>query len=520
VTVALLVALAYARRIADGVSNVDDYLYAAQTSDLLHGLSAGPSGVVEAWKQHPTNSPLVPTLATPLAAIDPDPSTLVLIQLPLMLGLLGACALLLGRLGVRGRCRWVLAAAVVVLPPVLTYSVMLSFAIAAALCTVAALASYLASDRLRRIGPAIGLGAALGLLSLTRVVAVVYLAALAVPIAVDLAVDRTDVQRRCRGGLLALAIALALALPWWLTAGPDAWHYLTDAGYSDGSVFTRGWTLPHRLTSRLTWTADESGWLIALTTAAVFVVATATAVARLVRHRGAHDESEGNPDRAVVLSAAVVVLGMLLLGTSSNAGTAFALPMFVMAACAGVAVATSALRDADRRRRFGAVVAGGVLLFVTVGAVFLSGPPPAISGRRLWLSETPVRSQVEAAMGCDCALPDQARLNEDIYAVIGGQRTLVLRDDAVVNPESLRFVGRRQGVQVDLLAPGGGALRDRTLLRTVRYVLAGKTAAPYLTVDLARADQLLDRAGFRVVLERSLSPSNRVVVYAAPGTAP
>jgi hypothetical protein len=375
-----------------------------------------------------------------------------------------------------------------------------------------------ASDRLRRIGPAIGLGAALGLLSLSRVVAVVYLAALAVPLAVDLATDRTDGQRRCRGGLLALGIGLAIALPWWLTAGPDAWHYLSDAGYGDGSVFTRGWALPHRLASRLTWTADESGWLIALTTAAVFVAASVTAVIRHARHRRGRDESEGDPDRAVILVAAVVVLGMLLLGTSSNAGTAFALPMFVLAAGVGVAVATSVLRDADRRRRFGAVLAGGVLLLVTVGAVFLPEPPPAISGRRLWLSETPVRSQVKAALGCHCALPDQARINEDISDVIGDQPTLLLRDDAVVNAESLRFAGRRRGVPVDLVAPAGGPLPDRNLLASVRYVLAGTTAVPYLGIDLGRAAELLDEAGFRVVLELNLSPSNRVAVYAAPRT--
>ena len=75
----------FGRQVEAGFSNVVDYLYALQTRALLSGVESGPPSLVSAWKLFGDNSPLVPTLALPFAAISDDPMLLVVVQLPVLL---------------------------------------------------------------------------------------------------------------------------------------------------------------------------------------------------------------------------------------------------------------------------------------------------------------------------------------------------------------------------------------------------------------------------------------------------
>lgn len=497
--------LMWRQRVDDHVTNVDDYLYARQSKTILDSLVNDGHGIVDTWREFGVNSPLVPTLAAPLAAGDASPSHLVLVQLPLVLALGWVLAVLLKRVGM-GPGRWLLAGLLVIAPPVLTYTPMLSFSIAATLGVVGALAAYLASRRLRSRPAAVGLGVALGLLSLSRVVALVYLAALVVPMVVDLLLDREDVEERVVNAATTSLIATAIAAPWWLTAGPKALRYLFDAGYSSDSVFVSDRSLLGTLEDRFTHTADETGWLLALAVLAVFVVGVALAAA----HTRSQTSERG---RGIFVGAASCVLGMLALGTSSNAGTAFAMPYVVLMAALGVAGIALHLegRWLPVRTVLALLTVAG--LGVSTFAVFSDSQPDRWGPRQLWLSGTPARAQVESALGCtDCALPDADRVNREIFARIGTAPTAILRADALVNPESLRFLGAEADTPVTLTAPAGSTLEAGTLA-VVRFAVGGRTAAPYLGVNLPGADTALTAAGFCVVLTEQLSEANSVVLW-------
>jgi hypothetical protein len=455
----------------------------------------------------------VPTLAAPLVAVTQNPARLVLVNLALAVLLLLATAALLRNLGVAGASRWLLAGIVAAAPPVLTYTVMLNFGVAATLCVVLCLLAYLRSERLRRRRVCVLLGLALGLLSLSRVVAVVYLAALAAPLLLDAALDATDRRARIRNTLLALLVAGVVAAPWWLTAGPHAVHYLLDAGYSSDSVFVGHAGLAQRQLDRLSHTADETGWLLAVAVLVLFLSGAVLGALRLVRSRG-RDESA----RSIVVAAGVVVLGMLFLGTSTNAGTAFALPFFVLGCVTGIAGWRLALQERALVVRLATGTAVVALIGFTTTQVLIPQTPPTWRTHQDWLSGTPARAQFEQALGCSssCTFPKSGEINARVVTLIGQAPTLILRDDAIVNPESLRYRGLVTGVNVDLIAPAGPGPLAPTSLSGADFAIAGLTPAPYLATDLGGADSVLRAHGWCSALDLRLSPSNLLEIWASP----
>src|SRR5918992_2407174 len=64
----------------EGFSNVDDYLYAIQTQTYFDALP-NPRDLIDAWRAHGSNTPAVPMMALPLAAVSTSPHLLVLVQL-------------------------------------------------------------------------------------------------------------------------------------------------------------------------------------------------------------------------------------------------------------------------------------------------------------------------------------------------------------------------------------------------------------------------------------------------------
>ncbi len=180
-----LFAVVVALRWESHFANVDDYLYALQTREYRDALGADPRDLLHAWRMFGSNSPLIPMLALPVAAVSASPHALILVQvLPLVL-LLGSTRSLLRALGITPSASWFTAAAIATLPPVMGYAAMYHFGLAAAACATLAAAAYARSERLAHLRPALLLGLAVGLLALTRVVAPVYVAALCVPLVVD-----------------------------------------------------------------------------------------------------------------------------------------------------------------------------------------------------------------------------------------------------------------------------------------------------------------------------------------------
>lgn len=481
-------------------SNVDDYLYALQTRAYRDAIGLHLRPLVHAWKAYGANSPLVPTLALPVAAIDASPNALVLVQVVPLGALFLSVRSLLSSLGSGPRAASVAAAVVSTLPPVLGYAAMYHFALAATACTALAAAAYARSDRLLRTRAALVLGVALGLLSLARVVAPIYIAALCAPVALDVAFEADRRAVRVRNAALAVLVAVALAAPWWASAGPAAVHYLTSAGYGGGS-FTHGGSAIDVLARRFTWTATESGWLLAALIAVLTVWSCACAIRRCPGWRLA----------AVLIATAIV--GLLLLGTSSNEGTAFALPLVVL-------LCVAAVWGVERMpRRLRPVVAGLCSAALVVPALALLDVvgPAQVAGRQLWQVGTPGLAQARAVLGCRCDPPDSDRLSARVLRVVGGRPFLLVRDDALLNVNSLRYEAARRGGPARLSVPGQGPGLSAGQLDRADYAVAGGTLGPYNpSVNFLAAALQLRAARFHPVLSLTLSRVNSVVVWAAP----
>jgi hypothetical protein len=372
---------------------------------------------------------------------------------------------------------------------------MYHFGLAAAAMAALAYAAYARSDRLARLRPALVGGVALGLLALTRVVSPVYVAAVVAPIAVD-ALWGAD-RGRLRNAAAAGAAGLAVAAPWWIACGGRAWNYLVSAGYESGT-FTYEASRLSIARARLGWTADESGWLLAVVVTALLVYAVVRAVRRVPEWR------------LIACLAGTCVLGMAMLATSSNSGTAFALPFVVLGACAGVA-GLPGLRGHVRT-----VVTAVVVAAVAIPALALVRivPEVKVASQPLWQSGIPAWEQAQIAQACDtCDEPDTDALNDDVREVIGSEPTLVVRIDALVNPPGLAYGGTARAHWPK--APG--TIGDRELIDN-RFVVAGVTLAPYVPPpDQALLERTLRDARFRPVMERRLSPVNTVVVWGRAG---
>jgi hypothetical protein len=488
---ALFAAVVLARW-SDGFSNVDDYLYAAQTSAYLHALP-DPGSLYDAWRAYGSNTPLVPTLAVPLAAIDESPHVLVLVQALPLLVLVLCVRSLLGSLGLERREAWAGAAATGALAPVLAYAAMYHFGLAAAACAVAAYAAYARSQGLRRTGPAVLTGLALGALALTRVVAPVYVLAVAAPIAVDALTRRPGPDPRAAGA--AVLAAVVVAAPWWLAAGGIAWDYLVSAGYEEGT-FTTGGSRLEVARERVDHTADETGWLLF----AVLVAGLAWAAVRAARTR----HTDGG--RLLGCLVATCLVGMAALATSSNVGTGFALPFVVLAACLAVVAVAALPRGAGA---VAAVLCLAVLAVPLLAMLRVVGET-AVAGQPLWREGRPGWAQARAALQCPpCPVPDSDALNREVARAAQGP-ILIVRADALLNPNGLRHVA---GSDVSAPAAPGMIVPGDLVGRAA--VVTGTTPAPYLAPhDPAGIAATLRAEGLRPVLRRRLSPANTVEVWA------
>lgn len=480
----VLFAVVYVRRLRMGLSNVDDYLYARQT------LTIGDRGLVEGWRSFGHNSPLVPTLAVPLAALRRSPHVMVLVQLPLLLGLYVASGGALAQLGVPRSARWWGAAGVAAVGPVVLYAGMYSFALAAAAATVAALWAYLASDRLRRRVPTVLLGFALGALLLSRVVSPVYVVALLLPLGFDAlrSVDAgRDRARRLANALLGVVAALVVAGPWWLLNGREAVSYLLGAGFDDASGFARANGLVDRFVDRAAHSAHETGWLLSVAVVALVVLA----MAGRTRAR---------------LPAASALVGLVLLASSSNKGTAFALPLLVL----GLVAAGGALHA-----RFGErVVTASVLVAILTGVAAAFGVAAPSGAGELWVSRLPVHDQADESLGCACTSDLPSDLHATVLEQAGPGTVLVVRDDAVLNVEGLRFANRQPSRVRITTPPFGASTLDDELLADATAVVLGATPSPYhAAMDLDALETQVRLAGFELHWRRALSEENRIEIW-------
>jgi hypothetical protein len=489
----------FALRVRARQPNVDDYEYAQLAYAFLY-YSLG--GIVSHALHSGATSPLVPLLASPLARTW-GVNGAVAVQLPLLLLLVGG-AYSLARMWLGARSAALTATAVGLNQAVLGWAIMLNFSVAVTAALLWSFAAYFRSDRLRTWRWSLVFGVAVASLLLSRSVAPVY----AVPLAAVLAADQVVLLLRRRSwpglpALSAIGLVLVLAGPWWLVSGRTAAHYLTSAGYEVSSGYTsQGGALTlATMHNRLVYSLAELGWPQSLVLAAALACACALALRRPRR-----------PPGALALMAAWAVLTFLVLSTSSNVGTGFALPVL------GVAVVVLGACLGSMPRKLLPVAGAAVLAAVAVGIA-----AEATGAESRWWPGPPYYS--EALQAGATPRTDIAALTADVARTTGDGPTMVLRDDDLFNVNGLAWSIHSDQLRLVQVPTGTGSTSAALsgLARTSFLVTGLTRAAYYPYIDQQRVELAAEADGFRPLRMWRVSSSNDVVVWRrglpAPQTA-
>jgi len=336
---------------------VTDWDEAGYAVSALHDFDAfgdGPGAFARAAiSTYGTQPPVVPLSAVPLLAVfGRSIDVAQLVAIPWFVGLVLASYGLARRLA---PARWAALAALCAgtAPVVSDYSRMLHFSVPAAALLTAALWALLRSEKLRRTGwVAVG-GALLGLALITRTMTVAYMPAVAAGLIVPLLADPRERGLRARNLLAAGVLAALVAALWWAPNWSAVTGYLTGAGYGESA--TRFGT-EHGVASLAWWTkeatlvTDYLGLPLAAALALCLVAGAAAGVVALRRAgtRLSAARVRGYLSGDWVLPACLVAGGYLALSSTTNRGTAFALPwipsLIALAAAAAARVPARGLR--------------------------------------------------------------------------------------------------------------------------------------------------------------------------------
>lgn len=325
-----------------GPLDIDEAAYltlAFSTSSASHRILTGP---LLLWRDSGYLAPLVPLVTAPFQYVFGRSVEVGHLSNLVFFAALAVGAFLLAR---RLLPPWwsVLAALVVAtLPAVTDYTRHYHFAVASAATFTAALVALLRSERFAHRGWAMGFGACLGLVVLSRTFMLAYVPAL-LAAAVLLVWQSGPTRRRAAGInlLLALAIGGAIAASWYFFSAREVLDYLTGYGYGDEST-SYG---PASVDSLRFWLSDlvslvSDGFYVPI--ALLLGVGTVVGLVTLVCTTPARDLA-----RRVARSDALPLLvafgtGFAALLSSRNTGTGFVLPLLAPTTVLALATTTKA----------------------------------------------------------------------------------------------------------------------------------------------------------------------------------
>jgi hypothetical protein len=473
VTTAVWVPL-FVARVQAHQANVDDFLYAGVARNLIWD-----GNVVSAILHSGSTSPLVPTLAAPGADMGGVYGAMT-VELPFLL-MLVAGTFVLARVWLSPVVAMVAALVVGLNEDVSGYAVMLHFAVPTVAALVWAFASYARSRHFRDWKWSLIFGVSIAAMLLSRSMAIVYLVPLVFVIGIDLLVDivkKGDVLRL--PALAALAIALAVAGPWWLVSGSAALHYLHSAGYqpSAGLTYQGGALNATTIVQRTKWTLAELGWGQSW----ALGIALLAALWFAVRRRRSLNLT------ALWMLVVWAVLTSLILSTTSNQGTADGLPVNVIL----IVVAAAVLGQLSWR--FRPVAATAVVAVLAVGLV-----AEVSSGTGQWWPVAPYRVDVFASGGTARTNVDQ--FTAQVVHLIGSAPTLVAQDSDLLNTNGMRWNAGHKSLSLFVPPKTSDGTREaiRGLAR-VRMAVTGWSPGSYHPlVDQGAVESAASRDGFGIV---------------------
>ena len=306
--------------------------------------------------------PFVTSLAYPIVGRGIFGSLLVL---PLFFaGLVGATFALARRL-VSDSWAVVAALAVAAIPAVTDYTRLFHFALPATACMTAALWALVRSDGFRRPAWSAAFGLFVALTLLARTMTVAYMPGFALAAGAQFLVEGPALRARLRNFAIAAGTFVLVAGPWYIRNARSVYDLLLGSGYGEGATqFGRHypvtswgyWTKELRLDLSYMWLPLPAALLVCFCIALAYLVARRPRLIRPNRPRSAH--------AVAVLALVLVVLeGYLVLTSSRNEGTGFALPWVPALVVLGVTAAASVPARTVR------LVLAGILVVVSVGAL-------------------------------------------------------------------------------------------------------------------------------------------------------
>lgn len=488
---------------AIGGSNIDDFLYSRVTLQL--GSPLHPRGWLEAVLQTGYVSPLVPAL-TSVTTIDSTPYMSSVVQVAFLSLLFWSGRGIATHLGEPHPTLWALISSV--FPSMLAWVAMFNFAVASSALLAACVWAYLASHGLTKWRPTLLFGLALGALTLSRSVALVYVAALALALVWHL-LRQSPGLRSVWGLAGAGVVALVVAGPWWLVSGPTVLTYLIGAGYDTGSGFAPDESLFGRVATRVSHTFAEWGWPVVV---ALALLATLWIISVAYEHKRpmaktASDKTTRDTRRMLLLLS---VVGIAMLASSSNSGTGFSLPfapLLLLAAGAG---------SVGLRRRWPprlALSLTSTLAALTMGLSALATHLATADATRLASSW---HSLLHNA-GWDEGDTGPEDVHRSVVTALAGHDVLVLRDDALLNIPGLIFTSTYVGPSVGEITtiPYGDAAWVPTAADLDgAIVLSGHSPASYHRLNTDTVASALEELGYAIACETRLGHQNDIVLWA------
>ncbi len=479
----------YLVRIHAHQANVDDYLYAVVTRELVH--SPDPITAVLHTGQ---NSPLVLLLAAPGVDLFGVYGGL-LVNLPLLL-LLGAGAFVLARRWLSPSGAALTALAVGLNTAVLGYSVMFNFAVASTAAVVWCFAAYLKSGRLSSMGWSIGFGVAFAALVLSRSISPVYAVPLLVVVVVDMVLGARRLDVLWRGSVLASAATiLVIAGPWWAVSGPAVWHYLTYAGYQASSGYTSGAVrlTPAAIVDRVHQELSNLGWAESVALGLMVVAALwQTVWDRRVRQLG-----------SLWIPAAWIVATLLILASSSNPGTAFGLPLIAVTIVV-CAVVLGRTIDVGTRR-------APVVATILVVALLAGAASQFSTSKNGWWPTTPYRVQALSAGATTRTNIDA--LTASVAHSLPPGIAIAAAEGPHLNGNGLQWYARA-GTDIHVPTGEGSTRTAISQLRTARSLVTERGDAVFNPMlDQITLEEAASRAGYRATRIWKPSKSQEVVLW-------